>query len=347
MRDESSRNGSANTFWIEIADARVSRFLKLAAAEETFDCRMAGIDPIRSLLSAPPIAAGHTPMPIIVGVPRSGTTLLRFMLDSHPSLSIPPETGFLAWPLHWLKILAPREGLFRAITRLPLKSGPWTDFGLSAEALRQRLRQIEPFDLAEGLRSFYRLYAQKQSKARFGDKTPLYCRHMKSIETLLPEAHFVHMIRDGRDVALSLRTMPFAPATDIPSLAVYWRKLVQKARRSGLECGAYLEVRYENLVREPARVLQSICDFIELEFDAVMLRYWDRTPERLCEHRSRLAITSRVLISHEQRMFQQRLTMQAPQADRIFDWKNKMTRAEQSQFLHHAGDLLQELGYEV
>src|SRR5271165_110540 len=71
--------------------------------------------------------AGLSPMPIIVGVPRSGTTLLRFMLDSHPNLAIPPETGFLAWPLHWFTMVAPRETLFRIVTRLPLKSGPWQD----------------------------------------------------------------------------------------------------------------------------------------------------------------------------------------------------------------------------
>src|ERR1700690_2047788 len=111
-----------------------------------------------ALLRSYPILANPFPMPMIVGVPRSGTTLLRFMLDSHPSLAIPPETGFLAWPLHWLRLLAPREALFRVITRLPLRSGPWQDFGLNALEFREQLRQIEPFDLGEGLRAFYRLY---------------------------------------------------------------------------------------------------------------------------------------------------------------------------------------------
>ncbi|MGA9798326.1 MAG: sulfotransferase [Terriglobales bacterium] len=286
-------------------------------------------------------------MPIIVGVPRSGTTLLRFMLDSHPCLAIPPETGFLAWPLHWLTMFAPRESLFRAVTRLPFKSGPWADFGLGAREFRQHLRQVEPFDLGEGLRTFYRLYAEQQNKIRYGDKTPLYCKHMKSIAGFLPEAHFLHIIRDGRDVALSLRTMPFAPAKDIPALAVYWRKLIQKARRTRSQCGAYMEVRYESLVQDPAAVLRSICSFIKLDFDVAMLRYWERSAERLREHRSRVTIGNRVLVTHEQRMFQQRLTLEAPEVRRIFDWKNKMTLAERAQFLRVAGDLLQELGYET
>jgi Sulfotransferase family len=287
------------------------------------------------------------PMPIIVGVPRSGTTLLRFMLDSHPSLAIPPETGFLALPLKWFRMVAPRETLFRVVTRLPLKSGPWQDFGLDAPEFRQRLRQIEPFDLGEGLRTFYRLYAEKQNKPRYGDKTPLYCKHLQAIETLLPEAHFVHIIRDGRDVALSLRTMSFAPAQDIPTLALYWRKLIENARRAGRHCRAYMEVRYEALVEDPPAVLHSVCSFLKLDFDSAMLRYWERTAERLREHKASSRIKGRLAVTHEQRLFQHRLALKVPQVDRILDWKNKMTPAERAQFLHCAGEMLEELGYET
>jgi len=85
-------------------------------------------------------------MPIIVGAPRPGTTLLRFMLDTHPEMAIPPETGFLALFPH-----------------------------------------------------FYQLYASRFAKPRWGDKTPSYCHHMQNIEEVLPEAHFIHIIRDGRD----------------------------------------------------------------------------------------------------------------------------------------------------
>jgi len=286
-------------------------------------------------------------MPIIVGVPRSGTTLLRFMLDSHPSLAIPPETGFLAWPLHRLGMIAPRETLFRLITRHPLKSGPWQDFGLDALEFREQLRQIQPFNLGDGVRAFYRLYAEKQNKPRYGDKTPLYCRHIKAIEKFLPEAHFVHVIRDGRDVALSLRNMSFAPGQDIPTLAGYWQGLIQDARTAGQRCGAYMEVRYEALVRDPFAGLPSICEFLQLDFDDAMLGYWERTAERLCEHKARNRFDGRPTVSHEQRLEQQRLTMQPPQPGRIFDWKNKMTLSERTQFLRFGGEMLEELGYET
>jgi hypothetical protein len=165
-----------------------------------------------------------------------------------------------------------------AVTRFPLRSGPWQDFGLDAREFRERLRQIQPFNMGDGVRAFYRLYAEKLNKPRYGDKTPLYCRHMKAVAAILPDAHFVHIIRDGRDVALSLRGVSFAPGQDIPTLAGYWRKLIQDARTARRHCRAYMEVRYEELVRDPPAVLHSICGFLQLDFDAAMLRYWSEPP---------------------------------------------------------------------
>jgi hypothetical protein len=286
------------------------------------------------------------PMPIIVGVPRSGTTLLRFMLDAHPALAIPPETGFLAARLNWLKRIAPREALFRTVTKLPFRNGTWQDFGLDAGEFREQLRRIVPFDWGEGFRVFYRLYAKKQNKPRYGDKTPLYCQHMKAIERLLPEAHFVHIIRDGRDVALSLRKTPFAPAQDILMLARYWQRLVENAREEGRRCRAYAEVRYEDLVNDPAGVLRSICGFLKLDFDSAMLQYWEQTAERLQEHKPQLRIDGQVRVTREQRLLQQRLTLEAPRAERTFCWKKEMTPSERAQFVQFAGAALEELGYE-
>jgi hypothetical protein len=289
----------------------------------------------------------HLPMPVIIGVPRSGTTLLRFMLDAHPALAIPPETGFLARPLPWPRVLAAREALFRTVTRLPFKSGPWQDFGLDAQEFREELRKIEPFDLGEGFRAFYRLYARKHHKPRYGDKTPLYCEHVEAIEKLLPEAHFIHIIRDGRDVALSLRPMSFAPGLDMKTLALYWRRLIQHARQSGRRCRAYSEIRYEQLVADPASVLSTLCRFLKLDFDPVMLRYWERAAERLKEHGSRRGIYGRPGLTCAQRWSQQRLTTQPPQIERVSGWKKAMSPAERAEFLRFAGDTLRELGYEL
>jgi hypothetical protein len=173
-------------------------------------------------------------MPVIVGAPRSGTTLLRLMLDSHPGLAIPPETGFL--------VLAPalqgdgetlREDFFQAVIGHPAGNSCWTDFGIPEAAFREALAAIPAFTVTEGYRTFYRLYAARFGKARWGEKTPSYAKYMAVIRGVLPEARFIHIIRDGRDAALSLRTMWFSPGWRIETQAAHWRDFVLAARTAG------------------------------------------------------------------------------------------------------------------
>lgn len=285
-------------------------------------------------------------MPVIVGAPRSGTTLLRFMLDSHPQLAIPPETGFLI-PAATLvdDRVDPRE-LYRLITNYPPDFPGWDDFGVAREQLWREMERLEPFTVAGAVRAFYRLYAQKQNKPRYGDKTPVYCGHIAAIGRLLPEARFIHILRDGRDVALSLRKTWFAPGKDMTTLARHWREIVLSGREAGMAPDRYCEVRYEELVRAPQAILETVCRFIALPFDPASLSYWTRTPERLREHKTRRRLDGSVVVTHEQRLEQQRLTMRPPQADRISAWRTEMTPAERAEFHSAAGDLLGELGYE-
>jgi len=284
-------------------------------------------------------------MPIIVGAPRSGTTLLRFMLDVHPALAIPPETGFLA-PLAMQSDSISPVDFYRILTTYPQDLPGWEDFGIDRRVFWAHLGQINPFSAAEGVREFYRLYAARHGKRRYGDKTPMYCQHMRSIEALLPEAHFIHIIRDGRDVAGSLQKMWFAPTRDIGGLAGFWSDLVRRTREAAASTRQYMEVRYESLVYDPEPVLRSICDFIQLEFSPRMLRYWEHTPERLREHRARRGSDGEVVITHEGRLQQQRLTMEPPQKSRTFAWRREMSPADQLEFHRVAGDTLDDLGYQ-
>jgi hypothetical protein len=285
-------------------------------------------------------------MPIIIGSPRSGTTLLRFMLDAHPDLAIPPETGFLVpCAEQTVKGLVSLDEFFQTVTGYPSEAPGWHDFQISHDSFRATLRAIEPFTVADGIRAFYELYASRFGKSRWGDKTPLYCMHVRSIEALLPEAHFVHIIRDGRDVALSLRPMWFAPGRDIESLATEWRQCVTTGRQQGALCRHYMEVRYDALVENSREVLAEICAFLDLEFDDRMLRYHEFTPERLREHQGRFRLDGSVVVTHEQRLGQQHRTTQPPDRSRVSVWRREMPRDEQLRFDAIAGDLLRELGF--
>jgi Sulfotransferase family len=282
--------------------------------------------------------------PFIVGVPRSGTTLLRIMLDAHPRLAIPPETGFLSrlvrLPWLWPAGLG-RRRLLAIITR----AQSWPDFHLDAHALAEALVGVKPFTLADGLRAFYRLYAARFNKSLWGDKTPLYGRRAYAIAHLLPEARFIHLIRDGRDVALSLRTMWFAPSRRVDALAGFWARELQRARRQGKRLKYYTEIRYEALIRNPEQVLREICQFLELEFDPRMLSYHENAAARLGEHEGRTTSNGTVWLTKAQRQSQQWQTRQPVDVSRIERWRTEFDIADAVAFERVAGGLLHELGY--
>ena len=285
-------------------------------------------------------------MPFIVGSPRSGTTLLRFMLAAHSDLAIPPETGF---PGHIagdekLAGLGPEE-LLRIITNFPPSAPAWRDFGMAEETLRRALFKLNPFSVAEGIRSFYQLYAARHGKRRVGDKTPSHGEAMIAIECLLPEAAFIHVIRDGRDSSLSLRDMWFAPSRDIAILAAYWRDNVTRCRRQGRSVQRYLEVRYEDLLSDTPGQLRRVCDFVDLPFEAGMLTFYEDAPALLAEHQGREAMDGSVIVSRERRQAQQWRVTTPPDMSRVGLWRTGFTVEEQREFFAVAGTLLEDLGY--
>lgn len=282
-------------------------------------------------------------MPVIVGSPRSGTTLLRLMLDAHSDLAIPPETGFLILSNELRgtddKL---RENFFQALVNYIT----WIDFGIPQDELWTSLKEIKRFSISEGYRAFYRLYAARQHKSRWGDKTPIYCRYLDTIRRVLPEARFIHIIRDGRDAALSLRKMWFSPGWEIETQAEYWRDCIHAARRAGVGRDDYFEVRYEDIVTNTRVTLEKTCAHIGLSYDDAMLSYHKHAARRLTEHKGRLLPNGNYL-TQQQRFQQQRRTTEPPDPTRVFVWKQIMDVNERKRFQTVAGDLLQELGYEV
>src|SRR5881396_3102554 len=115
------------------------------------------------------------PFPVVVGCPRSGTSLMAVMLDSHAELAVPPETSFIG-PVGWLHgdSEVVRRSFFDVVTADRIAVSNWSDFGLDKDSFWRRLETIEPFTVSAGLRAFYALYAESQHKPRCGEKTPAY-----------------------------------------------------------------------------------------------------------------------------------------------------------------------------
>lgn len=270
--------------------------------------------------------------PFIVGVGRSGTTLVRAILDTHPDIAIPGESLFIPVMVKKRTTYEVASG-FRVdrfleyLARHP-RVRRW---GLPQDRVGRSLRLDPPMTLAEAIRRVCALFAEARGKARYGDKTPAYVHHISSLARLFPEATFVHLVRDGRDVALSRLDHPTMSAS-LSDLAVLWKRGVEKGRRAGRRLGPerYLEMRYEDLVKDPEKTARSLCDFIGLPFAPAMLWYHERADEiiRPTQHQR----------SHAR--------VHLPPPTGLRDWRTQMAHTDVEFFDVLAGGLLEELRYE-
>lgn len=269
----------------------------------------------------------------VVGCGRSGTTLLRLMLDSHPGLAVPGESHFIpplwAYRRHYESRgkLDPR-GLARDIMDTP----HFKLWGIPEETVRRRVDALDAPHFADVVEAVFLAYADHHGKTRWGDKTPIYVLSLPLLSGLFPRARFVHLIRDGRDVALSYLSVPWGPTT-IWQAAHKWRRDVTGGRRDGRALGTakYVEVRYEELVLSPREVLKRVCAFAGLGFAEEMLDY----------HRDAMA---RIQSPADGTKFH--ASASRPLATGLRDWHSQMPEADVMAFEAVAGDLLSELGYE-
>jgi hypothetical protein len=238
-----------------------------------------------------------------------------------------------------------RRRLIRSITKHPR----WGDFGLDEDEFRARAKKVRPLTAANAIRCFYELYAEGQGKPRWGDKTPRYMRAMPRITKALPEARFVHLIRDGRDVALSQRERILdGQSTSMRAMGERWRRRIAAAREGAAEIPerSYMELRYEDLVADPETALRRICKFVELDFDPAMLAYHERAPERLAEMDRDLDNPDNGIVrTGTNRMAAHALTSEPPTTNRTGRWRSEMSADELAEFESVAGPMLAGLGY--
>ncbi|HEU0195053.1 MAG TPA: sulfotransferase [Gaiellales bacterium] len=215
-------------------------------------------------MSGPPL--------FIVACDRSGTTMLRLILDRGPDLAIPTESMILVDFANVrdrygsLTTDAGFNRLAQDVWRHPkvrewgLSSGPPGRDGLVGEAAYRH-----------ALEAPFAAYAGERGKARWGDKTPLYIHHLGEVRRVFPEARIVVLVRDGRDVALSLLDVPFGPG-NVWGAARMWRAAVEAGERAAAAWPeSVLTVRYEDLVGTPEPVVREVCAFAGISYSPAML----------------------------------------------------------------------------
>jgi hypothetical protein len=259
--------------------------------------------------------------------------MLRLMLDSNPLVAIPGESHFI--PSFWMKGRRYLSGGDLDAQRLAgdiMRTRHFKLWQVPEEDVLGRVRRLERPTFAEVIDALFMAYAEQHGKERWGDKTPIYVHSIPLLARLFPEARFVHLIRDGRDVALSYLSVPWGPAT-IWQAARKWRADVSAGRRAGrsLQPGRYLEVHYEHLVREPAATLEKVCSLADLPFSERMLEY----------HRDgihRLQAPPDGVPFHA--------SSAKPPTRGLRDWRSEMSWEQIAAFEAVAGELLSELDYE-
>ena len=266
------------------------------------------------------------------------------MLDAHPQLTVPPETHFLPELIEAAQSgKATPEELLATIT----SQREWGDFGLTEEQLLERFRALDPLTAGGALRAFYEAYAERVGKPRWGEKTPIYVKSMRKIESALPEARFVHVIRDGRDVALSIRDRA-TKDHPIDRIADRWVRRITRAREQAKRLAHYKEIRYESLILDTEPTLREVIDFYDLPWDDAVLDYHQHSAERLEEMKRELPDDGkRTTLSVELRMKTHARTTEKPDPRRVSRWRESMDRDDRELFESIAGPLLVELGYAI
>lgn len=281
-------------------------------------------------------------MPLVVGAIRSGTTLLRLMLDSHPEIAMTPETSFP----EALFLDAPQASGAEIAQRV-VASKKWADLGLDEAAY---LAECSRLSGASSLRLVWELYRRRAGKTWVGDKSPGYVACLPSVARSLPGIRVIHVIRDGRDCFASQRSSRFSLySTRLRppgQQAGTWVRHVQLGQAAGRSLPAYIEVRYEDLVRDAEPQLRRICAFLGVEYSPEMLRYHERASLRLDELGDRLVDGGKRQTSAVRKdAFS--LTRQPPDELRVGRWRETLLPWEVAEYEAAAGALLVGLGYSL
>jgi hypothetical protein len=257
--------------------------------------------------------------------------MLRLMLNNHSKLAIPHESVFITEFFQRLSEygdLSDRDNAQRLLVDVSqhymVKRGKLI---VDADAILSY--QIKTYrDLISAI---FQTYASALGKSRWGDKTPSYTSDIDIIRSIFPEAKIIHLVRDGRDVVLSHKSIEWASG-NLPKLVLDWKWKTTIAHKVGSVLGDdFLEIRYEDLIRHPEGILRRICNFLHEPYDEKMLNYSEKASE---------LVPAESLKWH-------RNSILPPDPSQINMWKTRLSKAERIIFEQLAGETLGLFGYEL
>jgi hypothetical protein len=274
----------------------------------------------------------------ILGNPRSGTSLLRLILNAHPHIIAPPESGFLHW---WSKKYQDwKDVSLEAFADDILSSKKIEDWGLDRASFIKLLHVRNPQTYVDAAGLVYELYAEKLGKEGVRavvDKNNYYIHHISDLIQIWPDASFIHIIRDGRDVACSYRgihrlksSSPYLPKlpSSIEEIAGEWQQNNSRIIRELKEANrSSFTLRYEDLVQKPAEVLNGLMNFMGLPVADAMFAFNKSNDEP------------------ESTIDWKQLTRGPITSSQVGQYKEQLSEKEIEVFQQIAGDLLSAFSY--
>lgn len=218
----------------------------------------------------------------ILGNPRSGTTLLRLMLNNHSEIGVPPECGMIQWWYEKYKYWPSSKMTDIEFALDILSSRRINDWQICRETVITAISKASNY--GEVFTEIYKIVTHKNI---VGDKNNYYINHIETLKSIYPNAKYVHIVRDGRDVACSylklkeldanLINKPNLP-TEIKEIAKQWVSNNLQVK-SKLDKEKYITVLYEDLIKHPSEELTKISSFLNVNFEVQMLEYYKNNNE--------------------------------------------------------------------
>ncbi len=269
----------------------------------------------------------------IVGSGRSGTTLLRLILDDHTRLAVPPESWFLLPLVEHLPLtdeLTPAQ--VDEAVRLVTEHYRWPDLEIDDEWFALHVRALERPTIRTIADLVFNTLRDRSGSPRWGDKTPRYVSIVPEIARLYPESQFIHLVRDGRDVVLSMWLRRWFGRWLVWNLDE-WRDAMDhmERNRSVLPPERLLEVRYEELVLDTESTVRAICDFLGEPYEPAMLQWEDHIDDR---------IPGREMHIHQK-------LRRRPQPDDVARYTRELNAVQAFMLEAHLGERLRRQGYEA
>lgn len=265
----------------------------------------------------------------IFSCPRSGSSLLSRMLNQHSEIAIPYESQIFNYFYPWIDYygdLSKTDNLERFVS--DILSTDFIHDWSNPPSQEEVIKNVKVPNFGGVFNAILESWMIRNKKKLWGEKTPRHIFYWKEILSIFPNAKIIFIVRDGRDVALSLLGARFGPKT-IYGAAKWWEQYcsIMEVIESNIPKERFVQVAYEDLISKPKENLTRICKFLDLEYESTMLDFHTQKSEYKSDSINQENLKKPVM------------------SNNMNKWRNEFSPKERHFFDKVAGEYLEKNGY--